>query len=86
MSDPETPYSETEYLIAVLREDEEDGRRMLAGMSDNELTELLKAFRKGRWWIDDTISTRWANRRAEADGYAADGSMAAEESTQQGGS
>ena len=48
MSDPETPYSETEYLIAVLREDEEDGGRMLAGMSENETTESLKAFRNGR--------------------------------------
>lgn len=77
MSEAETPYTETEFLIKVLNDDEEGARRLMRDMSDREIEELRKAFRKGKWWVEDEQSIRYANdRKSAADGAQEEGGSA----------
>lgn len=67
MREAETPYTETEFLIRVLNDDEIGARKLMVDMSDRELEELRKSFRKGKWWVEEEQSVRYSNARSNQD-------------------
>lgn len=73
----ETPYTETEFLLRVLNDDQEGAKKLMAEMSDRELAELRKAFREGKHWVEDEQSIRYAiarDNKPVADGKPAEAS------------
>lgn len=63
----ETPYTETEFLICVLNDNEERAKRIMNDMTDRELEGLRQSFRMGKYWIEEAQSIRFETARGKED-------------------
>lgn len=61
----ETPYVETELLLASMREDKEACEHWLAELSDMALAQTERDFSKVTWMIRDEQTRRHGKRKAD---------------------